>query len=270
MKITTPALNAQRVSESVLTLEGASIRLLTRGSGPPLLYLHGSGDLGSWMPALEIFSQRNRVYRPDHPGFNGSDDLDLTSVGEVAAYYARVLDELDLGRITLVGCSLGGWIATELALLQPHRIDRLILIDPAGMPSAEEAPRLFDIDPVTAAGMTFHGVAARAAAEARASALADAAPEVEAWRLRNASTSAHIAGDPYMHDPSLPARVAELAGAFPIDIVWGEFDVIVPRSHARSWTDALPTARLHVVPDTGHLPHIENSAAFFEILEQGD
>jgi pimeloyl-ACP methyl ester carboxylesterase len=250
--------------ESVLAIDGASIRLLSAGSGPTLLYLHGSGDLGGWMPALDVFARDHQVLRPDHPGFNGSDDLSLKTVREIAAYYSRLLDRLRLSTITLVGCSFGGWIAAELAVIDPQRVDRMILIDPAGMPALEPAPRLLDLDPVSAAGMTFHGGAARSAAKARATELSVVDPVAETWRARNTAASLRVAGDPYMHDPLLPERVAALT--IPIDIMWGEFDRVVPVSHAQSWTAAIPSARLHLVPDAGHLPHAENPAGFFELL----
>jgi pimeloyl-ACP methyl ester carboxylesterase len=259
---TTPGVRSY--DELFVTVDGAKVRLLSSGSGPDLLYLHGSGDLGNWLPALDVFAESHRVLRPDHPGFNGSDDLPLATVREIAAYYSALLDRLGIGRLTLVGCSFGGWIATELAILDPTRVERLILIDPAGMPAAEAAPRLLDVDPVVAAGMTFHGDAARRAAEARIAGMADADPALEAWRVRNAATSARIASEPYMHDPELPSRVSGLG--MPVEIMWGEFDQIVPVSHAHSWSSAIPSAQVHIVPDAGHLPHVENSVAFFDLL----
>jgi pimeloyl-ACP methyl ester carboxylesterase len=252
--------------ESVLAIDGASIRLLSAGSGPTLLYLHGSGDLGGWMPALDVFARDHRVLRPDHPGFNGSDDLALKTVREIAAYYSRLLDDLGLTTVTLVGCSFGGWIAAELALIDQRRIDRMILIDPAGMPAPEAVPRLLGLDPVTAAGMTFSGEAARSAAETRAAELAVRDPAAATWRTRNEAASLRIAGDPYMHDPALPERLGGLT--VPVEIMWGRFDRVVPVSHAQSWLAVLPSARLHLVPDAGHLPHIENAAAFFELLPE--
>jgi pimeloyl-ACP methyl ester carboxylesterase len=250
--------------ERFVTIDGAKVRLLSSGSGPDLLYLHGSGDLGNWLPALDVFAESHRVLRPDHPGFNGSDDLPFTTVREVAAYYSALLDQLGVARLTVVGCSFGGWIATELAILDPTRIERLILIAPAGMPAEEPAPRLFDIDPVVAAGMTFHGDAARRRAEAHAARLADGDPAVEAWRVRNAATSARIASVPYMYDPELPSRVSGIG--MPVEIMWGEFDEILPVSHLQSWSSAIPSVQAHIVPDAGHLPHVENSVAFFDLL----
>src|SRR4051812_17533929 len=62
--------------ESHITVRGTRVRMLTAGSGDPLLYLHGSGDLGMWQPALTELAKTHRVHRPDHPGFSGSDDKD--------------------------------------------------------------------------------------------------------------------------------------------------------------------------------------------------
>lgn len=247
-----------RVEETLVAVDGGRIRVLTDGAGPPLLYLHGVGDLGAWVPPLAVLARAHRVVRPDHPGFNGSDDLAVDSPADVAGVHLRLLDALGIDAVVVVGCSFGGWVATELALLAPERVRRLVLVDPAGMPAEEEVPRVLDLDPVAAAPLTFSGPGMQAAARDRARGM-DAA--TAARDARNRATARRLAGDPYLHDPTLPERVAGLG--LPVTVVWGEDDRIIPVSHARAWTAALPHAELAVVPGAGHLPHVEQPAGFF-------
>lgn len=251
------------VAEQDVDVDGARMRVLTAGTGRALVYLHGVGDLGGWLPFLADRARSYRVVRPDHPGFNGSENADVTTPADVAGRHARLLDRLGLTDVTVVGCSFGGWVAAELARLEPRRVQRLLLIDPAGMPAPEPAPRVLDLAPAESAELTFHGVSAREAAVARARQLAATDPAAAARELRNRTTARRLAGDPYMHDPELPARVAGLRQ--PVRLLWGACDRIVPPSHARAWTAALPQAELAVVPDTGHLPHVEQPTVSAEL-----
>src|SRR6266545_2288654 len=82
---TAPATRMADHQERDVTVRGTRVRMQAAGSGDPLLYLHGSGDLGLWMPALTELAKTHRVYRPDHPGFSGSDDRDsIDSVHDLA------------------------------------------------------------------------------------------------------------------------------------------------------------------------------------------
>ena len=255
------------VQESRVEVDGAELRVLSAGSGPVLLYLHGVGDLGAFIPPLALLAERYRVIRPDHPGFNGSDDLPVDSPADVAAVHSRLLDALGVSSAVLVGCSFGGWVAAELALREPERITRLVLIDPAGMPADEPVPRVLDMNPAEAAALTWADAERQAGARARAAGLAESDPTAAGYDRRNRQTTTRLAGDPYMCDPGLPAKVAGLTQ--PVTLLWGEEDRIVPLSHARSWTDALPEATLAVVPGAGHLPHAEQPAAFFARADLG-
>src|SRR3954451_19358937 len=115
--------------------EGLRVHVLSAGTGTPLLYLHGAGDLGGWPPALGSLAGTFRVVRPDHPGFNASDDdPGVDSVAALADRYQQLIDVLDVDRFDLVGPSFGGWLAAELALRVPERVGRLVLVDPAGLP----------------------------------------------------------------------------------------------------------------------------------------
>ncbi|MGY1718644.1 alpha/beta fold hydrolase [Blastococcus sp. SYSU DS0552] len=252
-----PTPPAIQVDEAFVAVDSGRVRLLRDGEGPSLLYLHGVGDLGGWLPALAQLARAHRVLRPDHPGFNGSDDLAVATPADVAGVHLRLLDELGVDAVDVVGCSFGGWVAVELALLAPERVGRLVLIDPAGMPAEEEAPQVLDLPPDLAAPLTFSGAEMQEAARRRA---LDMDPVAVERDRRNREAARRLAGDPYMHDPALPRRAAALR--MPVRLIWGEDDRIIPVSHARAWTAAIPHTQLAVVPGAGHLPHVERPDAF--------
>jgi pimeloyl-ACP methyl ester carboxylesterase len=244
---------------------GGRLRVITAGSGPSLVYLHGTGDRGELLPVLETLAERYTVIRPDHPGFLDSDDLgtSITDVAGIAGAQRELLDARGVVDFVLVGCSLGGWVAAELALAVPHRVSRLVLIDPAGLAGDGSAPDIFSLTPEEALMATVHDEAGRSAA------LATPPDPETVRRLARSRAAAHrIASEPYMHDPRLGERLRSLT-TVPVDILWGREDGIVPVSYARAWQDVLPHARLTVVSGAGHLPHVEQPRSLLGILDQG-
>jgi pimeloyl-ACP methyl ester carboxylesterase len=251
------------VDERYVDVDGLRIRVLTAGAGRPLLYLHGTGDGGTWRPPLGQLSAQWRVIRPDHPGFIESDALPDESVAGIAALYSRMFDVLQLDDVTVIGASLGGWIATELALLEPQRVSRLIVVDPAGMLYPDEpVGDMFVLSAVETAERMFPAGPLRDAAVEQARQPARPGDPLAARRDRSAQAAQRIAADPYMSDPTLPARARALV--MPVTIVWGEEDRIHPLVHSRLWTQALPGADLHVIPHAGHGPQNQRPDAFLE------
>src|SRR4051812_3912336 len=105
-----------------------------QGSGRRFLLLHGGGGPLSVAAFAERLATGNRVITPTHPGFGGTERPDaLRTVRGLAELYATLLDELQLADVTVIGNSLGGWIAAELALLHSPRVSRLILVDAVGI-----------------------------------------------------------------------------------------------------------------------------------------
>jgi pimeloyl-ACP methyl ester carboxylesterase len=238
-----------------LDVRGRRVRLLSCGSGPPLLYLHGMGDLGAWTPALARLALRFTVLRPDHAGFGDSDDDEhVDTVLDLAFGYLDVLDALGLERVDLVGVSLGGWRAAELAVLAPHRVGRVALLAPAGLRVTGPAPDVFTLDPVDLAELTVHDPQARAAAVERAHEVG-ADPVAFQRYLRNRAATAHLGWNPYLHDPRLPARLHRLVA--PTLILWGEQDRILPPSQAAVWAAAVPHAVVETVVAAGHLAMVD-------------
>src|SRR5690625_767061 len=111
-----------------------TIRTLKNGSGDPLFFLHGIRGLENWDDVFRSLSERYTVYCPEHPGYGASDDHeDLNTVEDIAYFYLDLFDQLGLDKVSLIGSSIGGWIAVELAIIAPHRIKQLILVNSTGI-----------------------------------------------------------------------------------------------------------------------------------------
>jgi pimeloyl-ACP methyl ester carboxylesterase len=247
-----------------VTVDGVVLHVLSAGDGPALVYLHGAGDLGDWPPGLGALAATFRVVRPDHPGFNRSDDDPaVDSVGTLAQRYLPLLDALGLTRCHLVGSSLGGWLAAEIALRAPERVDRLVLVDPAGLPAETPVPDMFRTPPGELLGLLCGDRASLAAGQLRAAAVGGD-PVLAGRRTRNSASAARLAGEPYMHDPGLGGRLAGLRA--PTLVVWGALDGLFPVEMAQQWTAALPSARLHVVEGAGHLPLVDRPEEFVAVV----
>src|SRR5436305_1970351 len=136
-------------STEIRTIDGANIRVLGGGhegkDAQPLVFLHGAGGHTGWMAFLEELSQRFAVYAPEHPGFGQSDDPPwLDGVGDLAYFYLDFLKALGLERVHLMGTSLGGWIAAEMAVRDTPRLASLTLVGAVGITAqGETIPDIF-------------------------------------------------------------------------------------------------------------------------------
>lgn len=244
------------VTEQVLEVRGSDVRILVGGEGPPLLYLHDEVDLGEWLAVLEGLSASFTVVRPDLAGFNKSAGRSgCSSVHDLAFFTLDVMDALDLERASVVGAGLGGWLAADLATIEPGRVERLVLVGALGLrpPDGHEAD-LFLLDPVQAARTLYRAPSAVEQAVLAAERLAGDA-ELHTRYLRNRAALAHLGWNPYLHDPLLGDRLHRIAA--PTLVVWGDDDRVVSPRTAERYAAAIGSARAVTIAGTGHLPHLE-------------
>lgn len=247
-------------SEERASVAGFDLRLQVAGSGPPLVYLHGP-DGATWPTALDNLSERFRLYLPEHPGFGQSERPEwVDTIQDLALFYLDLFDALDLPPVNLVGHSLGGWIAAELASLCCHRLRGLVLVDAVGLKIPNE-PRL-DIFRLPLDGLVRAMYADSAAAE-RALAVALAPQEAPA-HVRNRAMTARLGWNPYLSNPVLQSRLRRIHT--PTLIVWGAQDLLVPVSHASLYAEAIPDARLAVIEACGHAPAAEQPEEFARVV----
>jgi pimeloyl-ACP methyl ester carboxylesterase len=253
-------------SEQFITVRNHRVRVLQMGTGPALLYLHGSGDTGAWLPALSELATSFRVIRPDHPGFNGSDEVSgIDNVHDLAFFTLDLLDKLELDRVSVLGASLGGWLALDLATIEPGRIDRIVVIGSAGLRvEGVPQPDVFTLSPSQIAELLFHDRDRQEEALAQARALDQDPAAMQAY-LRNRVATAHLAWNPYFHDPKLLHRIHRITA--PVLVVWGAEDRVIPSAHGERWAQLLSGARLEIVSEAGHLPHVERPARFTALVE---
>src|SRR6202034_2878829 len=110
------------MARATVALAGIDIELFEGGDGPPLLFLHGAQGFNPEQPYVGLLAQRRHLIAPSHPGFGASTlPLWLDSVDDIAYLYLEFLDKRGLDRVDIVGCSLGGWLAAEIATQQAER-----------------------------------------------------------------------------------------------------------------------------------------------------
>lgn len=229
------------------------------GSGRSILLLHGGAGPASVATLAELLADKvaARVVVPTHPGFGGTTRPEaLASITALAEVYTQMLDALDLTDATLIGNSVGGWIASEVALRHPRRLGRLVAVDAVGI-AVDGHPVATGLPPAQLAEYAWYDLSKAP--------IPDFATLPEAARTilaGNAATLSLYAGS--MSDPTLLGRLAEID--VPTLVVWGEADRIVDVGYGRSFAAAIPGARFEVLPHTGHLPQMETPEAVLGVL----
>lgn len=253
------ALGESSVASEMIGFEGGAIHLLRGGEGPPLLFLHGGGIAGVWLPIHQLLADRFEVFAPDHPGFGKSDDLPLVeTVDDLVYHYLELLDRLGLERVSLVGASFGGWLAAELAVHSPHRLEALVLVAPVGLRIPEHPiADLFYMTPPQKVEALFYD-------PGFAVTIFPAEPDVEfiLQAYRNDTALARYAWHPFMNDPKLERRLGRIT--VPTLVLAAADDQIVPRAHGERYAARIPGARLEVIENAGHAVFVEEPARVAE------
>ena len=240
--------------ETTHTVRGVKVRMFTGGEGPPLIFLHGAGGVERWLPFFDLLAAHCAVMVPEHPGFGGSDNpAFIRNVGDVAMYYLDFLDGLGGGKVDLVGNSLGGWIAAELATRNCAHLKTLTLLSPAGVrvkgvPSGDN----FIWGPEEAMRNLVHdqAVAERMIAMVPTDAEADRA-------LTNRFMAARLGWEPRWFNPALARWLHRIS--VPTLVLWGDDDKLLPARYAEVWRKEVPGAQVEIIPNCGHLLHIEKA-----------
>jgi pimeloyl-ACP methyl ester carboxylesterase len=227
--------------------------MFRRGAGAPLLVLHAAGGAGMWNPYLDRLSDHFDVIAPDHPGFGLSPSLEgVDSIATLVEHYLSLLDGLGLDRLHVVGASLGGWLAAEIASTQPERVERLVLMAPPGIlvPKAPPAD-LFTMKPDEIVRALFLDPA-----KAEAMLATPLPPEAAAKAERDAVSFAKYASEPFLHNPDLPGRLSRITA--PTLVITPEIDVVIPPEHSEAYAAAIDGAVLRVLPQCGHALYFED------------
>ena len=239
---------------SELKVRDVAVKLHRAGRGPTVLFLHGAGGVPLWLPFFDALAERYELLVPEHPGFGGSDDPPwIHSMPDLAMFYLDLVEEAGLDRIHLIGNSLGGWLAAEILIRDRSRFRSLVQLAPAGIRirgvscgdnfiwGPEEAVRNLYYD------QSFAD---------RILALTPSETQMDVM-LKNRFTVAKLGWQPRWFNPDLEKWLHRVK--LPALIVWGDDDKIIPPANAALWRQRLPDARLVMVGECGHLPHVEQA-----------
>jgi pimeloyl-ACP methyl ester carboxylesterase len=257
---------AEGFIDEVVEVAETKLHLLRGGQGEPLLILHGAGGNPGWLQYLTGLAQRFQVYVPDHPGFGTSDQPDwIASVPDLACFYLWALEDLGLSRVRIMGFSMGGWLAAEMAVMCPQVVERLVLVGAAGIkPTQGEITDIFLLSQADMTAKMFYDP--KQAPEYSQLYGQPQTPESQDLRNRNREMAARITWKPYMHDPRLPSLLRRLR--MPTLIVWGRQDALVPVNCGELFQQNIRGSRLVILERCGHAPQIEQPQEFVNIVSE--
>lgn len=253
------------MTETQVNAAGISLELRRGGKGPPLLFIHGELGVPGWLESFALLSEHYDVIVPSLPGYGRSARPDwIMGVHDVAAWVTWLARELDLRTpINVVGSSLGGWVAAEIATVAPQFIAKLVLVGAMGLkPDAGEIFDYFLESGPTGLRRAFHRPDASAEFKRYwgRDLTADETDRIEQHR----EMTCRIAWRPYMH--SLTLRHLLPGVRTPTLVVWGDEDTIVPKNSGELYARAIPRARLVTIPGSGHMPEMETPAEFAKLV----
>lgn len=242
-------------STYALTVAGigrAEVTVDDQGDGRPFLLLHGGGgpQTVAGFAGLLAGSGPARVITPVHPGFGGTARPEaLHTIPGLAALYAALLDELGLTGVTLIGNSVGGWVAAELALLGSPRVGGVIVIDGTGIEvPGHPVADFFSLTLDQVADLAYHDPDAFRLDPA-------ALPPAQLEAMAGNRAALAVYAGTAMTDPALRGRLASVR--VPALVLWGQSDQIVDPDYGRAYAAAIPGARFQLLTGTGHLPQLE-------------
>ena len=247
----------------MIRIAGAELEVHDSGKGEALLFLHSAQGFDARHEISSLLSQKHRLVAPSHPGFGKSSLPDwLDSVDDISYLYLELLDRLNLDTVNLVGCSIGAWIAAEMAAKAPERIRRLAMVGPVGVKLGPvdrlDIPDIFAM-PLDEVDQLLFADPARMKMDP--SKMTD---EELAVRVRNRETLALLSWEPWMHNPKLKHRLQR--AAMPALFMRGEKDGLVSREYFEGYARLLPKSKTVTIPAAGHAPQIEQPKAFADAL----
>jgi pimeloyl-ACP methyl ester carboxylesterase len=254
------------IPRTIETRRGARVRVLQGGSGTPLVFLHGAGGLFAENAFLDRLAERYRVFAPELPGYGDSTGEELLDdMLDFALHGWDVVEALGVERPHLVGHSMGGMIAAEMAAVAPHDVAKLVLVGSAGLWLPEHPmPDLFAMLPFEYARVLFHD------------------PELGAALLTGGTDFSNMdaLAEFYIANSRRMAQAGKLL--FPIPnrrlskrlyritaetlLVWGKSDQVTPPVYGERFRDAIAGARLVLIDEAGHMVPYEQPDVFTSVV----
>ncbi|HEY7253115.1 MAG TPA: alpha/beta fold hydrolase [Methylomirabilota bacterium] len=253
---------------TIETRRGARCRVLEAGSGPPVVFLHGAGGLLADNPFLDRLAVRYHVFAPELPGYGEStgeelleDMLDFTLHGW------DVVSALGLTRPHLIGHSMGGMIAAEMAAVAPRDVDRLVLVAAAGLWLEEHPiPDIFALLPGELVELLFQDAAKGQTLLTGGVDFSD----MEAFKAFYLGQQRRLAMAGKILFPIPNRRVSKrlYRVTAPTLVLWGAADRLIVPAYARQWARLIPGATVEMIPDAAHMLPYEQPEAFVSAVSR--
>jgi pimeloyl-ACP methyl ester carboxylesterase len=246
------------------TVGAFDVRVWSGGSGSQVVYLHGFEQHPGAAPFLERLSQNHEVLAPEHPGFGSSTGFErLQDIHDLILYYRSLMQSWAKGPVDVIGHSLGGMFAAELAVLAPQLVRRLVLVSPYGLWLDDHPlPDPFVLMPDALAKAKWHDPA-KAANETSAFDPAEGDSAAN-FRTINLTTASKFMWP--IPDRGLSRRLPYVAS--PTLVIHGEADGLVPANYEKAWSDHLPGVKTARIAGAGHMPMFEAEEAFLGLVDE--
>lgn len=244
------------------------VRYFEGGSGQDLVFLHGAGGLTAEDPFLNALAEKHHVYAPLIPGYGDSEECaEIRDMLDFTLHTWDVVEALGLKDPILVGHSMGGMIAAEMAAIAPNDVRRLCLICPAGMwDDAHPIADLFATLPFEMPALLFHDAVAGAAMLTAGRNVED--PNFLQTYLVTNARQLGMAGRILFPIPErgLQQRMYRIKAK--TVIVWGDSDRLIPPTYAHGFKKGIKGAELVSIPEAGHMVIVEKTAAVVEAVNR--
>ena len=254
------------LTEEIIEVAGTRLEIARGGNGDPLLVLHDEMGHHGALRWHEALAANNTLHIPSHPGFGESPRMEwIMNMRDLAGWYLRALDELGLQNVNVIGFSLGGWLAAEMATMCPQQFNKMTLVGAAGI--KPDIGEIFDIFLVTGEEYLDTVCLDNAATpEFDTVRPAEPSPELaEAWAVAR-EEACRLSWKPYMHYRGLPHLLGRLQD-LPTLLIWGAQDGIVPVNAGELYQQAIKGSRLEVIDNCGHRPEIEQTDEFLSLVQ---
>jgi pimeloyl-ACP methyl ester carboxylesterase len=244
------------------------VRCYEGGSGQPLVFLHGAGGLDLEQGFLDALSERFHVFAPLVPGYGDSEECtELRDMLDFTLHTWDVVAALGVKDPILVGHSMGGMIASEMAAVAPNDVSRLALIAPAGLWLDDHPiPDIFSLLPYELPTYLFHDPAAGAKIMSSGGDLSDS-KFLQAFLVQNARQLGAAGKVLFpIPDRGLASRLYRIKAK--TVLIWGDSDRLIPPVYAREFQRGIAGAELVLIPQAGHAVPFENPAEVIRAISR--